>query len=294
MRHDSYAKMHDLETWDDFRLALAIRKAGTLSGAARLLRVNQSTVSRALQRLEQRWGRPLFLNLAGEYRPTPGAEPMLEIAKQMDQLVEGLRWPAEGAGISETVRMTSVEAVVVGYLAPKLAEFRSRYPSIQLELNGSNETFNLLRRNFDVALRLERERKQGNLVQKKLAEFGIGVYGHAASPMGAWIGYEASLAGIPEEKWLRKELKGETPRLRVGSYLSMERAIQEGLGIGLLPFFMGDKNPQLVRQSGTKPVVTRALWFIAHPEARRRPGVARFREWLVGELKRDESLRGRE
>ena len=50
--------------WDDLRYFLAIARAGSLSGAARTLGVNHSTVFRRLHAFEARLGVRLFDRLA--------------------------------------------------------------------------------------------------------------------------------------------------------------------------------------------------------------------------------------
>ena len=280
--------------WNDFRIVLAISRMGTLSGAARTLKVNQSTISRALQRIERQARFPLFLNLAGRYQITPEGTQFLDVSEQMDRIVTGVELSVVHFDSIEMIRLTSIESVVVSYLLPKLAEFKKRFPAVSFELNGSNETMNLLKRGYDVALRMDREKKAASLIQRKVSDVGVAAYAKLDNKSTArrithadWIGYESALGAIPEEKWLRRKLKGRVPRLRVGSYVAMEKAIQSGFGTGLLPIFIGDKNPDLVKVSGNKPVLNRSLWLICHPEARRQPGVSEFVKWLVAEFARD-------
>ncbi len=56
--------------WADLELAQRIARAGTLSGAARALGVNQTTASRRLAALERRLGVALFDRVGGRLAPT--------------------------------------------------------------------------------------------------------------------------------------------------------------------------------------------------------------------------------
>ena len=60
-------------SWEDVRLFLAVAEHGSLSEAARRLRIGQPTVSRRLAELEERLGYPLFeRSVEGARLTTPG------------------------------------------------------------------------------------------------------------------------------------------------------------------------------------------------------------------------------
>lgn len=276
--------------WNDFQILLSIQRSGTLSDAGRRLKVSQSTISRALQRIERQSRHRVFLNIGNRYQVTPEGQRLLTIAEKFDAILDGYdHQAASTAELAGIIRLTSIEPLVASYLIEKLSHFRRSYPRVEFELNGSNETKDLLKRGYDLSLRLDRERKSGSLIQSKVAEFGVAIYSRDPEQT-QWIGYETALSGIPEEKWLREKLRGTKPTLRVGSYLSMEKAIETGLGMGLLPCLMGDKNPHLKRIGSLRPVFHRHLWLISHPEVRREPCVDDFVKWLTVELKKDSKL----
>ncbi|HHJ16664.1 MAG TPA: LysR family transcriptional regulator [Gammaproteobacteria bacterium] len=58
--------------WDDFRTVLAVCREGTLSGAARVLGVNHSTVFRRINALEDRLDVRLFERLPEGYARNEG------------------------------------------------------------------------------------------------------------------------------------------------------------------------------------------------------------------------------
>lgn len=290
----------DMLAWSDFQTIIAIHRAGTLSGAARLLKSHQSTVSRALQKIEAQTQQRIFFNISGRYQVTLAGMRFLDVAQKFDKAVEELsnvEFPT--VSISGTVRLTSVEGFITAYLIPRLSAFRERNPAIAFELNGSNETMDLLKRGYEISLRLNREERAGSLIQKKVADIGIGIYAKANSAvsysrshigtLGNWIGYETALSEIPEENWFRRKFKCANPSVRVSSYLSMEKAIEEGIGIGLLPFYLGDKNPRLQRIGAERTILTKPIWLISHPETRRQSSVNCFVKWLMVELENSKS-----
>lgn len=271
-------------------MIVSIHENRTLSAAARRLGLNQSTVSRILKRIESRLGLPLFLNASGTYELTSEGEAYFRTGKQMEQAVSELGMSRSDPAIQGTLRLTMIEALV-GYLVGRIGEFNREFPRIRIELNGSNQNKSLPRREFHAALRLDREEAAKSLLIKKLGEFGISGYQRRGGTASSeWIGYESSLASIPEEKWLRSRAKTSGQRLRVSSYATMERAIALGLGTGLLPRFMGDLNPDLHRVTGDKPVLKRPIWFMTHPDFRQDPAMRSFSTWLFQLFEKDRSF----
>lgn len=281
-----------MPNWSDYQIIVAIREAQTLSGAARRLELNQSTISRILKRIETNLKEPLFSRASGVYELTPEGEPYFRVGKEMERAISEFAHSRSSSSTQGTVRLTSVEALVK-YLLIRLATFRERFPNIAVELNGSNQNVNLSQRQFHAALRLHREENSKSLLTKKVGEIGISGYRkRVGSASSEWIGYESTLASIPEEKWLRIQTKKRKPLLYVSSYVTMETAIEQGFGVGLLPRFIGDQNAALQRMTGEQPVLSRPLWFISHPEYRRDPAMEIFSKWLFQQISDDKSLLG--
>ena len=69
--------------WDDWRLFLAVASAGSMSGAARALRLGQPTLSRRMGLLEERLDGPLFVRRADGVALTPLGERLLPAAQRM-------------------------------------------------------------------------------------------------------------------------------------------------------------------------------------------------------------------
>jgi len=276
--------------WSDYEVIVAIRETQTLSAAARRLGLNQSTVSRILKRIEMDLKHSIFSNDSGVYELTPEGEPYFHVGKVMEKAVSGLGQSLPSSSIVGTVRLTTIESLV-GYLLHRLKSFKEQFPNISIELNGSNQNVNLSQRGFHAALRLHREEHSKSLLTKKVSEIGVSGYRKRIAPFSSdWIGYETSLASIPEEKWLRSKTKKRKQLLHVSSYITMETAVGQGLGTGLLPRFMGDQNPNLQCITGSRPVLTRPLWFVSHPEFRRDPAVQSFSNWLFKQLESDQTF----
>ena len=144
----------DIE-WDDWRLFLAVASAGSMSGAARALRVGQPTLSRRMGLLEERLDAPLFvrrpdgvtLTPLGE-RLLPAAQRMADFAGDAGRIVAGGERRPEGR-----VRIAAPPGLAFDFVAPVAAVLRRRTPGLRLEVRADVDYVSLARGDADLALR---------------------------------------------------------------------------------------------------------------------------------------------
>lgn len=272
--------------WDDLRFLVVIGREGTLAAAARRLKVDQTTVARRLRALEDALGTPLFERSDGRWQPTLLGTRVLERAGRIEEDVAGVVRMAEAGAqaVSGVVRVTSVSAIVAEYLIPRLPALYARHPELAVELIASNDNLNVSRREADIAIRLARP-DSGDFLIRKLADMGFAAYGAARGdlpvPPGDWVTYNEDLAHTPEMRWLVPHLRGGRVRLRSNSVRGLAVAVASGVGHGVLPCFLADAHPGLVRLCGPQPVLSRDLWLLIHRDARQQVRVAATADWLA-------------
>ncbi len=273
--------------WDDLHLVLTIGRAGTLAGAARALALNHSTVFRRLGALEARIGVRLFERFRDGYSPTAAGEEMIAVAARVDADVAAMERRLVGRDLrpSGLIRATTTDTLVE-MVMPMLAAFRARHPEITLELAASNVLFNLSRRDADVAIRPSQD-PPDMLVGRRVATVAFAIYGAPAYlkrkparlPLEQhdWIAPDDSLAHIAPARWLDAALPAAHVVVRANSLVTLLRAACAGLGLALLPCYMGDGERQLRRLGGPVQTLDSGLWLLTHPDLRR---VARIRAFL--------------
>ncbi|MHB1372684.1 MAG: LysR family transcriptional regulator [Thauera sp.] len=272
--------------WDDLRFLVTLGREGTLAAAARRLGVDQTTVARRLRALEESLGTPLFERNDGVWRPTAVGGRVLERAGRIEEDVAGITRLAEaGAGeVGGVVRITAVSVLIGDWLVPRLPGLYARHPELGVDLVASNDNLSVARRDADIAIRLARP-ASGDFLIRKLADVGFALYGAARGDLqvsaGDWVAYNEDLEHTPEMRRLQAMLGAGRIRLRCNSLRSLVRAVADGIGHGLLPCFVADADPGLVRLSGTDPILSRELWMLIHPDARPLPRVAAMADWLV-------------
>src|SRR5690606_28403404 len=184
----------------------------------------------------------------------------------------------------------------VELLAPIFAAFRAAHPAITLELVVANAFFTLSRRDADVAVRPSAEAPE-ELIAHRVADVATALYAsrsHAAAQARTppaerhWIGPDESLSHLAAARWLRRHTAPEQVVYRANSLLAWQAAARAGLGLALLPCYLGDVDPQLVRIAPPIAELGAALWVLIHPDLRR---VARIRAFVDFALPRLDGLR---
>lgn len=296
-----------MEDWNELRLVLAVARAGSLTTAAGQLGIDHSTVFRRLNALEQRLAVRVFERLPGGiYQLTPAGERMATAAERMEDEALALARDIAGADgrLSGRLRVTSSETLAYSRLTKHLAGFRTVHPGIVVELAIENRVLSLSRREADVALRPIRPR-EGDLWGRKLAGvawtfFASPTYldAHdgairdtAALGPHALVGWEETAGGITAADWLDRNVPAERFVYRTNSLVNQSVAARAGIGLALLPCYLGDGEPGLVRALA-QPIEELAgeLWIVTHQDLK---GTARVRAFfdVVGEgLAREREL----
>jgi DNA-binding transcriptional LysR family regulator len=296
-----------MEDWNEPQLVLAVHRASSLTGAAKALDIDHSTAFRRLNALEVRLGVRLFERLpGGAYQATSAGERMAAAAERMED--EALAIGRDIAGrdhrLSGRLRVTSSETLAYRKLTSHLATFRRTHPGIVVELVVDNRVLNLSRREADIALRPMRP-KEGDLWGRKLADVAWTIYGaiayleesggalSSADDLGrhALIGWEETAVGIMAADWLNRTAPDGAFVYRTNSLVNQFTAAKAGIGLALLPCYLGDEDSDLARAlPGPVPDLVGELWIVTHADLKRTARVRAFFD-LVGEgLAREHSL----
>lgn len=288
-----------MDDWNEPQLVLAVHRAGSLTGAAKTLGIDHSTAFRRLNAVEARLGVRLFERLTGgSYEATAAGERMAAAAERMEDETLALDRDIVGRDrrLTGRLRVTSSETLAYRELTRHLAAFRKQHPGIVVELAIDNRVLSLSRREADIALRPIRP-KEGDLWGRKLADVAWTVYGArdclgadhvvlaSADDLGRHgvIGWEETAVGIRAADWLNRRVATESFVYRTNSLVNQMVAAKAGIGLALLPCYLGDRDADLARALAD-PVFELAgeLWIVTHSDLKRTARVRAFFE-IVGE-----------
>jgi DNA-binding transcriptional LysR family regulator len=283
--------------WEDIRHFLAVAQIGTLSGAARNLKVDHATVSRRLAALEAALDVRLVDRLPRSCRLTIVGRQVLERAKEMEAGAHGIARLAKAAHAPLVGRVTlSAPPVLVTHLfVEHLARFRAEYPEIRLSLSAQGQQISLSRREADVAVRLVRPNEAG-IMTRKVGAMAFGLYAHrsyahlVAPERWQFIAFDQSFADLPQQSWLLG-IAGNRPVACELNHISEHLiGVRAGVGVAGLPCFIGDRDHDLVRIGEDVPPFARDVWLLVHRDLRKNPAVHAVMEFASNVISENRSL----
>lgn len=286
--------------WDDMRVFLAVARSGSLSGGARQLGLQHSTVSRRMHRLEGSLGVRLFDKMPSGYELTEAGESLKAAALDMEAGMLEVDGMLSGQDLKPagSLRVTAVDNMATTFLMPIFASFQRRYPEVEVHVLVSNHNASLAEREADVAIRLTNNPPE-NLVGKRLATVASCIYGseaylqelQAKNIQPEWLAVEC--CGF-HRRWTEESAGGCISPLHVDDTLVTQAALRQGLGVSVLPCFLGDSDPQLARLGAPNPDWNLGLWVLLHPDLKRTHRVLAWRQHLIESLAEcDELLAGK-
>ncbi|MEM9913170.1 MAG: LysR family transcriptional regulator [Pseudomonadota bacterium] len=285
--------MQDL-IWDDLRLLLAIARAESLVGAAQLLSVDATTVSRRIKAMENRAGEVLLhRNRSGQSQLTQIGQKLADHAEQMEMHAHAAdALIGKDTQLNGTVRLTAVPFLLNRLLAPRLIDFARRHPGINVSLIPDRQNLSLTRREVDIALRSGEPREGGSAVlAQKIGNVMFSVF-TATDPMEIapehrpWLVYDPVAGHLPQAAWT-ETLARQTNGLRSQLLMhDLQTAFETALATpvrAILPTTVARRDRRLTEmpQHPNTPQMARDLWLLRHADMRGIERVDAITSWLV-------------
>lgn len=278
--------------WDDLRYALVLSRTGSVRSAARAIGVSHSTVLRRVTELEDQLGVRLFERDDGVYRTTEAGHDVCATAAELEDGVTALARRVEGRDtrLAGPVRIALPDAL----LRPLFAMFdglRRAHPDIELTLLTGSRYVDLAHREADLALRIAAD-PPPDLVGRRIANVAAAVYGSkqylkgkSAKQLGSldWVRFDERL-NMSFDRWIDEHVKKPRTILRVSEAWAIEHAIDQGLGVGVLPCMAGDAHPNFVRVRELRELPASPLWVLTHADLRGNARVRAVRDLVVEAL----------
>ena len=286
--------------WDKLRIFHAVADAGSLTHAGDTLHLSQSAVSRQIRALEESLNTTLFHRHARGLILTEQGELLFDATKSMIK-----RLDAAAARIRDSeeevfgeLRVTTPTGFGTLWLAPRLPDLYAKYPNLKIDLMLEERVLDLPMREADVAIRMK-EPSQADLIRRRLMNVRMRLY--ATEGYLAERGTPRALEDLSGHRLIcqhpgshqvaagavlvQELLTYDIPStLTVNNYFGVLQAVLSNLGIGLLPDYLIEKFPNLVRvlpdiESTEVPV------FLAYPEElRQSKRVTAFRDFIAEQV----------
>lgn len=286
--------------WDKLRIFHAVADAGSLTHAGERLNLSQSAVSRQIRALEESLNSTLFHRHARGLILTEQGELLFDATRAMSKRLE-----AASARIRDSeeevfgeLKVTTTTGFGTLWLAPRLTKLYEKYPDLKIDLMLEERVLDLPMREADVAIRMK-EPSQADLIRKRLMTVQMQLYASrdylerngapdnpediadhrlvCQNPAAPQVGAGALLV---------QQLMSNNPHslLTVNNYFGVLQGVLHDLGIGVLPDYLTEDFPHLVRvlpeiESAEVPV------FLAYPEElRHSKRISAFRDFVQDEI----------
>ena len=256
-----------MQEWDDLRYFLAVAQTGSVTAASVKLGVNQSTVSRRINNFEKLMNVRLFERLSTGYELTPEGEELRHRVLHIEDEIHAIDRHIMGKNIalSGPIRVATSLAMARYFVLPIFKRFNKLHPGIELHLN---------------------------LIGRELGLVDYGVYGekrYVESYTKAkgkiplrWIGEDNNDS---RPNWLPGGIEPIQLVMRCNEVLATMDAIQQGLGVGRLPAFIGDANSKLKQLKFSQKITSVPVWLLSHEDMRRVNRMRVFTSFLVEEMR---------
>lgn len=265
--------------WSDFKVLLALSRAGTVVGAARILGVDHSTVSRRLSALETAVDACLLVRNGRDFAWTPAGRSLLAAAESMKPLVEQAVRDVRAEGVEAAVRI-SMPPAFTAVVSRLLAENRELHPEIAFVLSGECRVVDLAQGEADIAIRMFRPTEPG-LIARQVLDIGwvvcaspryLQARGRPASPDELSghdiVKYVAFMDRVAGPCWLeqhrgraRVSIHAENPEVAVHN-------IALGAGIGVVPAFVAELRKSDIARVFPQPVAHSTGYIVYHESVR--------------------------
>jgi DNA-binding transcriptional LysR family regulator len=290
--------------WSDIRIFLQVVREGTMLGATAALRMDHSTISRRISRLEREAGVQLFERAGRRLAMTAEGEKLRASAEKLESIIlsEILSLSGQRDQIVGPVRIGTTEEFGAHYLAPRLHALTQAHPGLEIELVALPRTFSLATREVDLVISLDRP-ANGDVRFKKLTDLEFGVYGAPAYfaarrrpgsvddlASETWCGYIKELLFTPELAALPPCADEGAVRYRTTSVTVQLGAALGGYALAALPCFLADGQAALERILPDTALFERSYWLCVHEDLARHPRVRALMNAIEAQVLRDRAL----
>ncbi len=291
--------MNGLE-WNDLRLLLAIGRTGSLSGAARELKNDHSTIYRRLQAIEKRMGVRFFERRNGHYEITKAGEAAVGVADSFERDVLNLEREIVGrdARLEGNIRVSAAEGPAATLLPGVLARFRQKHPGVTLELISEFGRSDLNRREADVALRITKSPPNSSL-GRYICDFAFCSYASPAYLERAgtrpleehdWVVFAPTKSWTVPTIFPSEAVREARTVMSTNSVQVAVAAAQEGVGALVISAFLVEGYTDLIRIAGPFEDLALELWVLAHTDLRETARVTALMDHIARELRSERAL----
>lgn len=284
--------------WNRARAFLVTAEEGSLSAAARVLKMTQPTLSRQVAALEKEFGVALFERVGRGFELTPTGKSLIKHVRIMGDAASDLSLAAssKSQSLEGNVCISATEATAVFMLPPIIQRLRKAEPLITIELIASNKISDLKRREADIAIRAFRP-TEPDLFARKVRSFIFNLYAAKAyhtefGPLQTkadlkhadFVGFDNGHQFLDVLNQNGLDLSRKNFPITAENHSAHWALVKQGMGIGGMIEEIGEAELLVERVLPTLSFPMDDVWLVAHRELKTNKRVRRVFDFLANEL----------
>ena len=289
--------------WDKLKIFHAVAEAGSFTSATVTLNISQSAISRQIQSLEEdlkvklfeRHARGLTLTESGEYVYKTAHEVISKLKEVEISLGDQKNKP------TGKLTITTVRSFGTHWLTPRIQEFMTLNPEVEVELIFDDKELDLSTRQADIGIFMRRP-KQLNYIQRKLVDINYHIYG-STKYLGKF-GIPKSLNDLNKHRFISfgkgapspvfnpdwalklgsKDNNKIKPVMKVNSVMGLLLAVESGVGLAALPDYLVSQSNNVVKVLPKSEGPITEAHFVYPQSLKNVARVKAFRNFLFSKL----------
>lgn len=275
---------------NDLNVFTVVAKCGTISEAARKLDSSPATLGRRMAYLEDSINMKLFHRHRNGYTLTEQGECVLAKLQPITTGVESFGHWLNERDARPRVRLSG-GTWNMRFLAQRFSELSQQDDTFDVSLLASEVCLNIEQREIDIGLR-NTQPTSPNLASRRLADLAFAAFVHRTvrdEENLPWIGLEPAHAATKSSRWVLENHDDD-----IGVYVSKPDVIfdliSSGMGIGVLPCFVGDSVPSLCRVGPIIDDLMGSQYVVFHNETRYEPHVRAVGDRVIDIVRQNADL----
>ena len=289
--------------WDKLKIFHAVAEAGSFTNATINLNLSQSAISRQIQSLEQdlkvqlfeRHARGLTLTENGEYL-FKTAHDVISKLKEVESTLGDQKNKPTGK-----LTITTVRSFGTHWLTPRIQEFMTLNPEIEIELIFEDRELDLSTRQADIGIFMRRP-KQLNYIQKKLVDLKYYIYG--SNKYLEKHGMPKTISDLNKHKFISfgkgapspvydpdwalklgiKDSKKRKPVMKVNSVMGLLLAVEAGVGLAALPEYLVSNSNNVIKVLPNSEGPITEAHFVYPQSLKNTARITAFRNFLFSKI----------
>ena len=270
---------------DDLLVLLTVARLGRFTAAADVLGVNHTTISRRIALLEKAIGGRVLVQTPGGWELTDLGRDLLGPAEAIERAVAEVGERTTGRGqLQGAVRVASPDGYAIHWLVPAVTRLQRDHPRLDLELITATQRAREARSGVDLEVVVGRPAVRRSAAEH-LRDYRLQLYAtrtyldRAGTPTAladlgehTLVYYIESALQVDDLDEASRRLPAPRSSLRSTSVFAHVAAVLADGGIGLLPDFLAEDEPTLLRVLPDYSYAT-GYWAVVRRESRRNPAV---------------------